>query len=100
MEFQDLISNGKTCYASRKITDDKMKVGYMYRDEPEDEDDSGWRFYSGTESEDYVENVDNFMLYDLNTVANIDRSILPLLKKPVGTEWEKDTETGRFNLLE
>ena len=99
-EFEDLVPTGGTCYASNKITVDGMKVGYMHREEPSDEFDSGWRFYSGTEDEDYVDNLENVMLYDLNTVANYDRAIIPLLKKPIGSEWERIEGTNKFQKLE
>ena len=99
-EFEDLISNGGTCYASLKITKEGQMVGYMYREPKEDEDDTGWRFYAGTETDEYVEDPDNFMLYDINTIANIDKAVMPILKKPIGTEWERIEGTNRWNKLE
>jgi hypothetical protein len=98
-EFEDIILNGGTCYASLKITKDGLPVGYMHREEKEDEFDSGWRFYSGTEDDAYVEDAENIMLYDLNTIANLDRAILPILKKPIGTEWERIEGTNRWQIL-
>lgn len=86
--------------ASGKITDEGMKVGFMYREDPEDEFDTGWRFYSGTEDDAYVENPNNFMVYDVNTIANYDRFIVPMLKKPIGSEWERIEGTNKFQLLE
>jgi hypothetical protein len=95
-EFEDLITTGGTCYASTTITLEGMKVGYMYREEPTDEDDTGWRFYSGTEDDEFVDNPENFKYYDLNVIANFDRAIIPLLKKPIGKEWERIAETNKF----
>ncbi len=43
-EFEDIIETGKTCLVTNKITVEGMKVGFMYREEPDDEDESGWRF--------------------------------------------------------
>jgi hypothetical protein len=43
-----------------------LKVGFMYREEPEDEFDTGGRFYSGTEDDDYVDNPDNISIYESN----------------------------------
>ncbi len=98
--FDDLITSGGTCYASKKITEEGLKVGYMYREQPEETSDSGWRFYSGTEDDAYVENEENVMLYDLNTIANYDRAIINLIKKPIGTEWERIEGTNRFQIIE
>lgn len=99
-EFDDLIESGKTCLVTNKITIDGMKVGFMYREEPDDEDDSGWRFLSGTEDDEYMDDPENMMMVDLNVVANYDKAIIPILKKPVGTEWERIEGTNRWQVLE
>lgn len=93
--FEDIITTGKTGLISDKITVEGLPVGYMVREEPIEEDDSGWRFYSGTEDEDFVEDEENFMVFDLNTIANYDKAILPYLKKSFGTEWERN-DYGKF----
>ena len=41
-----------SCFASDRITVDGMKVGYLYREPPDNSDDSGWRFFAGDESEE------------------------------------------------
>ena len=74
------------CIASDYITTQQEPIGYMYREEPEDIYDSGWRFLSGKETEDYVNNAENFGLYEVNTIANYDRSIIPYLNYPIGSE--------------
>ncbi|MCA0364913.1 MAG: DUF2185 domain-containing protein [Spirosomataceae bacterium] len=99
-EFEDIIETGKTCLVTNKITVEGMKVGFMYREEPDDEDDSGWRFLSGTEDDDYMDDPENMMMVDLNVVANYDRAIIPILKKPVGSEWERIEGTNRWQVLE
>ncbi len=77
------------CMATDKITVDGMKVGFMYREEPDDERDSGWRFLSGTETDDYMDDENNTMIYNVNTIANYDRAIIPYLNSPIGTELER-----------
>jgi len=68
------------CYATNRITVDGCKVGYMYREKPSSEIDSGWRFFEGEEDDEYVNNPENLGLYRLNTICNYDKSIIPLLK--------------------
>lgn len=80
-EIQRLVVGMGGCYASDKILVDGEPVGYMYREEAEDDWDSGWRFLSGTESDEYVNDPERVGIYDVNTVANYDRSILPLLAR-------------------
>jgi hypothetical protein len=68
----------------------------MYREEPDDEIDSGWRFFAGTESQEYLDDPDNMALYDVNTIANYDQSIVPLLDAPTGSAFERPVEAGAF----
>lgn len=77
------------CIASDKITVDGLKIGYMYRENPVDEVDSGWRFFAGDETEEYISNANNFEIYDLNTICNYDETILPYLNSEIGSSYEK-----------
>ncbi len=84
-QIQKLIPNLGACIATDKITVDGLKVGYMYREESDRESDSGWRFFSGTETQDYVDNSENSVFYDLNTITNYDNAIIPYLELRIGT---------------
>lgn len=99
-EVKDLIPQKLYCYASDMVTVDGLPVGYMYREKPEDEDDSGWRFYSGGETEEYVDDEYHFMMFDLNYIANCDPAIIPYLKQKVGVELERVGQTDRFTPVE
>ena len=62
--------------------------------------DSGWRFFSGTETQEYVDNADNLEIFDCNTIANYDQDIIPLLLAPVGSAFERNPETGKFEAVD
>jgi len=95
-EFVDLIPSMGGCFATDKITVEGMKVGFMYREEPDDQIDSGWRFFSGTEDQEYVDDHNNTMIYNVNTIANYDKAIIPYLGLPIGTELERINDTDNF----
>jgi hypothetical protein len=82
--------------ASDHITVEGRSVGYMYREETDNNIDSGWRFLSGDESQEYLDDADNLAIYDLNTIANYDPSIIPHFKSPVGTQLERIPSTAQF----
>jgi hypothetical protein len=84
------------CVATNKIMVDGMKVGFMYREEVEEELDSGWRFFSGTEEQDYVDNPENSGIYDVETILLQDSAVKQYLKMPVGTELERVEGTNQF----
>jgi hypothetical protein len=84
------------CYATDMITVEGHKVGYMYREKPDFPEDSGWRFFSGKESQDYLENPGHTAIYDVNTIANYDDAIISLLGSPVGSAFERRGLFRRF----
>ena len=98
-DIKQLIPNMGWCIASDKITVDGEKIHYLYREELEDGNDSGWRFFSGSETQEYADNPDNFEVYDVNTIANYDQDIIPLLNSPIGSEYER-AEDKKFVKIE
>jgi len=77
------------CIASDRILVDGCRVGYMYRQAPVDEVDSGWCFLAGDESDDYMANNANHGVYDVNTIANYDPDIVPYLDYETGSAFER-----------
>jgi len=94
----DLIGNIGACMATYKITVDGLPVGYMYREEPDNEIDNGWRFFSGTENQEYVDDPNNTAIYNTNTIANYDKAIIPYLVLPEGTELERNDDNS-FSII-
>jgi hypothetical protein len=99
-QIKQLVHGYGSCVATDMITVEGKKVGYMYRGEPSSEEDSGWVFMSGAESQDYMDDADNMCLYHVNTIANYDQDIIPLLDSPARSAFERDAETGKFVAVE
>ena len=100
VDIQSLARGRGYCFASDLITVDGKRVGYMYREAPGRESDSGWRFFAGTESPEYTAEQSNFAIYDVNTIANYDPEIVPFLDEPPCAAFERDSDTGRFRKVE
>lgn len=99
-DFVKLVDIPQRCMATDKITCGGNKVGYMYRETPDDDMDSGWRFFAGSEDQTYVDNPENLGYYHPNTIANYDPSIIPFLNAPYGTAFEWDDEEKTFKEIE
>lgn len=84
------------CIATDMITCGGHRVAFMYRERTERELDSGWRFMSGYESDEYMDDPDNHAVYDVNTIANYDPDIIPFLDAPVDSTFERENGTGPF----
>ena len=97
-EIRQLATGHGYCLASDHITVEGKRVGFMYRQEPSGSGDSGWAFLSGEESQDYLDDASNLALYDVNTIANYDPSIIPLLTAPFGSAYARDPDDAEFHL--
>ena len=93
-EIRPLAEGYGACIATDKIVVDGMRVGFMYREPPDHEADSGWRFLSGVEPEEYMNDPANYGVYDVNTIANYDPEIILFLDSPDGVAFERETDTG------
>jgi hypothetical protein len=94
----DLISDVGACMATDRITVEGLPVRWMYREEPFDDIDSGWRFFSGTEDQAYVDDPHNTCIFNTNTIANYDPAIIPYLGLPVGTELARNPD-NTFSII-
>ena len=84
--------------ATKMLVENKRKVRFMYHEKSTNPQDSGWRFFCGDEDDDYVNNPDNIAVYDINTILDIDKSIIPYLNCVAGTALEREDETALFTI--
>ncbi|MDE6026203.1 MAG: DUF2185 domain-containing protein [Lachnospiraceae bacterium] len=86
MKNRKIILNLKS-YVSKKITEEGWKVGYMERNEPYNEQDSGWSFFAGNEDDDYTSDARNIeLIYVGNVWQQLDSDIFKYIDMPVGTK--------------
>lgn len=83
----------RLCFATKMVMEDGRRVAYMYREEADDEDDSGWRFFSGHETQEYVDDPGNTQIYPVALVAESTPDIVPHLLAPAGSQFEHNGKT-------
>ncbi len=98
-DMKELVPAMGYCTVSNTIAIDGSKVGFMYREEPDNNDDSGWRFLSGTEHQNYIDNPNNSQEVEVNVVANLDPAIIPYLTSPFGTDMERRKGSDNFRKI-
>jgi len=91
-----MMNNFGYVMSTKMLVNNKRKVRFMYREEPSNTQDSGWRFFCGDEDQDYIDNPDNIAIYDIETILSIDKSIKPYLSSVVGTALEREDENKAF----
>ena len=85
----------KRCFVTNNILYEGQPVGYLYREEPDKEDDSGWRFTTGSETDEYMDDSNNISYVSLGAVLREDDSFVGLLEREEGVAFAKDEE-GNF----
>jgi hypothetical protein len=95
-DIKPLAEGRGSCFASDRITVDGKPVGFMYRDPPSNDIDSGWTFLSGDETQEYLDDPGNLGLYDVNTIANYDPTIIRYLDAPVLSAFERQPGADEY----
>lgn len=83
--------------ATKMLVNNKRKVRFMYREETQS-NDSGWRFFCGDEDQVYADNPENIAIYDVQTIINIDKDIVPYLNSEPGTAFERMNDGDKFQI--
>lgn len=74
----ELPVNGNA-YTSRRVVVEKLKPQVMYREAPDHDLDTGWRFLAGDETPRYLETPGNVVFSDLQDIAAIEPEISQFL---------------------
>lgn len=92
------------CFVNNQILYDGELPNYLYREEPMENDeerdyiDTGWRIMTGKETDEYMDNEDNFSFVSLGAVLSRDDSIIKILESEVGTSFERNSD-GVFEII-
>jgi hypothetical protein len=88
-QLKELVPPMGGCFVTNRVTVDGCKIGYMYREQPDRPEDSGWRFFCGDESPEYINDSEHISIFAVNTAANYDPDIIPYLETPAPCAFEK-----------
>lgn len=83
--------NGNLCLASSLILNERpMPIRFFYRETPQHKNDTGFRFYSGLETDAFLQSDDAALVAPLDCMVRIDESIKELLaQSAIGSVWER-----------
>jgi hypothetical protein len=84
--------DGPLVLATRQVVGPKrLPVLFAYRLKPNNENDSGWVFWSGQEDQAYIDNTDNTVVSLLGLFLDMDPTLAEILNHPIGTAWARDS---------
>lgn len=82
--------NGYLALVSRLLLEEKLPIRFMYKTVPEHLNDTGWRMFTGYETDEFLENEQiNMVPIPLERVCEIDPSLTELVEYNAGTVWER-----------
>ena len=76
---------------TRSISEENKPIAYLYREEPDDDGDSGWRATAG-EGQKYLDDVDNLRWVSLRELVGLDGELKDLLQRPVGCAFKRGSD--------
>jgi len=82
--------------ASVRIGDDRKPVRWMYHEASDSQSDSGWRFFSGEETQQFTDDPAHTKIYAVTTIIDIDPTIEPYLSAPEGSAFERIPGSATF----
>ena len=95
-DIVEIIPDSGGCLATDRITVDGCELCYMYREKTDRELDTGWRFFAGDESQEYIDDLSHTAVYDLNTIANYEPAILDYIDTPAPCAFERTPGSRKF----
>ncbi|PUB08157.1 DUF2185 domain-containing protein [Paenisporosarcina sp. OV554] len=96
-EYEDPTSSEWDYYFNAKIIVsndvlERNEFNFMLRDNPKDEQDSGWSVLSGYEDDEFLNNPDNLQYISIGEILNIDDSILSFIEAQPLCAYERNDE--------
>lgn len=80
---------------SARVATDGRPVAWLYREETDRPNDSGWRMFAGDETQDYSDNPGNAIVVSIREVLKVSPDIEEVLDRPPGSAFERGTD-GKF----
>ncbi|UQZ32205.1 DUF2185 domain-containing protein [Paenibacillus sp. PK3_47] len=86
----------KMALVSRRCLEPGNAVHWMYREAPDQEQDSGWRLFAGDEDEAYLNDPQNTRVMRIYYIMDMDPSLLEPFKGEAGAAFERASRDGEW----
>lgn len=90
----------KNVLVSLRSDDDDVRPGYLYREAPDNDQDSGWRALVGDETDDETADPDSVLVQNLGYLLNRWPELRPVFETdPENAEWRWDAAGNAYTRL-
>ena len=80
------VENAGSCIVTKSLLNGESNFRWLFREEPLDNIDTGWMAFGDSDNDEYVNDPKNLSVVDLNTLINIEPTILNVYEMPIGTD--------------
>lgn len=70
--IKNKIKNAGGMIITKSLFEESSRLKWLYREEPQNEVDNGWRAIGNSDNQEYMDNPDNRIAVDFNTFVNIE----------------------------
>lgn len=86
----------KKALVSQKCFEDGECVRFLYREQADKDEDSGWRMFAGGETDEYNSDINNIRIVNVGWMLDKDPSLLEPLKQGLGAVFERETQVSKW----
>jgi len=84
---------------SAKVFEDGGVIRFAYREEADNERDSGWRLFTGLETDEYTNNAGNIRICNVNWLVDLDPTLAEIFKAEAGSVFERAERSAKWETL-
>jgi hypothetical protein len=86
----------KYALVSKRALEENRFIGWLYREKPHREDDSGWRLFVGDEKQEYLDVPDNIAIVPLRDLIDREKALEEVLRCLEGSAFERKAADAPF----
>lgn len=79
---------------SKKCLEKGWTIRWLYREQTERKEDSGWRLFEGTESEEYNNDPSNVKIIDVYYLCEKDPTLISIFKNDYESAFEREDKSS------
>jgi hypothetical protein len=86
----------KGALVSEMIFQSDKTVRFAYREKPDNEKDSGWRLFAGSETDEYCNDADNIRICNVAWLMDFDPSLRDIIASGPGSVFERESRQSKW----
>ena len=90
----------RVALVSKLVFEGDKTIRFMYRERPDNEKDSGWRLFSGNETDEYNSDAENIRLCNISWLVDWDPSLLEIFKNKFDAAFERKSKRAKWRQVQ